>query len=105
MSSSGRPANASVVSRAANSRTTGSASSLRATKPNTCAEARSNHCASSMTHSSGRSCAASEKRLKVARATRKRSGAAPALTPNVISSASRCGPGSRSTKSCSGAHN
>jgi len=89
----------------ANSSTTGSASSLRATNANTCADARSNHCASSMTHSSGRSCAASEKRLKVANATRKRSGAAPALTPNVISSAPRCGAGSRSTKSSIGAHN
>ena len=79
--------------------TTDSASSRRATNASACADARSSHCASSITHSSGWRSAASESRLKVARPTNRRSGTVPALRPNVVVSASRCGPGSRSSQS------
>ena len=56
----------------------------------------SSHCASSTTHSSGRSSAVSESRLSAARATRNRSGARAGAEPEHDLSASRCGAGSRS---------
>ena len=103
-SSCGRCRSSSPGSRAANTSPTGSASSRRATKASVSAEVRSSHCASSTTHSSGRCSAASETRLSTARPTRNRSGASPGLRPKTIRSASRCGPGSRSSRSRSGAH-
>jgi hypothetical protein len=66
--------------------------------------ARSSHCASSITHKTGRSAATSARRLSVASPTRNRSGAPPACSPNATPSASRCGPGSRSSQSSIGAH-
>ena len=60
-------------SRAANSSATRSGPSLRATKSNAAVEASSSQCASSMTHSTGDSSAASASRLSVARKTRNRS--------------------------------
>ena len=71
---------------------------------NVSAEASSNHCASSTTHSSGRSSATSESKLNTPNPTRNRSGARPARTPNTISSASRCGSGSLARRSRTGAH-
>ena len=64
--SSGRPASSrrSPGSRTANTSATDSASSRRATNASACAEARSSHCASSTTHSSGRSSAASDEQAE-----------------------------------------
>ena len=67
----------------------------RATNARACAEARSSHCWSSTTQISGRSPATSDSKPSTARATRNRSGAGPALMPNAVRSASRCGTGSR----------
>jgi hypothetical protein len=103
--SSGRTASRSLGSRAANNITAGSASILRATNTNACADARSNHWASSITHKSGRFCAASDNRPSTASATKMRSGTAPALNPNVVASALRWGPGRPSRRSSTGAHN
>jgi hypothetical protein len=94
--SSGSPASSSPGTRAANTRPTDSATRRRATNPRTCADARSSHCASSTTQTSGCSSAASDSRLRVASAARKRSGADPDLSPNAVRNASRCGRGSRS---------
>ena len=102
--SSGSPASSAPGTRVPKTRPTGSAASRRATKPNACAEARSSHCWSSITPTSGRSPAASERRLSTARLTRNRSGAGPALRPNAVRSASCCGSGSRSRRSSIGAH-
>ena len=54
--------------------TTDSASSRRATNASACADAPSSHCASSITHNSGRSSAASDSRPSTARPTNNRSG-------------------------------
>ncbi len=91
----GSPASSSPGSRAAKTRPTGSAASRRATNPRTCADARSRHCSSSTTHTSGRSSATADSRSSAARPMKKRFGAGPALMPNVVRSASRCGTGSR----------
>ena len=104
-SSSGRCRNSSPGTRAANTSPTGSASRRRATKPSVNAEVWSSHCASSTTHNRGRSSAASDNKLSTARPTRNRSGAGPAARPKTVRSASRCGPGNRSTRSSSGTHN
>ena len=48
--------------------------------------------------------AASESNLNTPRPSRNRSGAGPALSPNTTRNASRCGDGSRSTRSSSGPH-
>ena len=88
----------------ANSRATGSASDLRATKPSACADSRSTHCASSTTHSRGRSREASASRLNAARPTSSCSGAALLLMPNAVPIAARCGSGSWSSRSSIGAH-
>ena len=80
-SSSGTCWSSSPGSRAANTSPTGSASRRRATKASVSADAWSSHCASSTTHSSGCSSAASESRLSTARPTRNRSGAAPGAQP------------------------
>ena len=76
----------------------------RATNASACAEARSSHCASSTTQTSGRSPATSDSRLRTARPTAKRSGASPSRRLNAVRSASRCGPGRRSSRSRNGAH-
>ena len=73
-----------------------SARRRRATKPRICAEAWSSHCASSTMQTSGCCSATSANSVSVASPTRNRSGAGPALRPNTVASASRCGPGSRS---------
>ena len=91
--SSGSPAMSSPGTHAANTRPTGSAASRRAANPSACAEARSSHCASSTTQISGRSPAASDSKPSTARPTKNRSGAGPALRPNAVRSASRCGTG------------
>ncbi len=103
--SSGNPANWPLVSRAAKTTPTDSAPRRRATKASTCALAWSSHCASSTRHTSGRSSATCESRLSTARPIRNRSGAGPALMPNAVRSASRCGSGSESSRSSIGAHN
>ena len=61
-------------SRTANTIAIRSASRRRATNASACAEPRSSHCASSTRHTSGRSSAASARRLSTARATKKWSG-------------------------------
>ena len=71
---------------------TRSARSRRATNASVCADTRSSHCASSTMHTSGCSSAASATRLRTASPTRNRSGGGPALSPNAVLSASRCGP-------------
>ena len=79
--------------RAAHTIATRSASRRRATKPRTCAEAWSSHCASSTMQTSGCRSATSANSVSVASPTRNRSGAGPALRPNTVASASRCGAG------------
>ena len=101
----GNPSSASLGSRVANSSATDSANSRRATNTSAWAEARSSHCASSTTHTSGCSSATSENRLSTARPTRNRSGAFPPRSPNATPSASCWGTGSRSRRSSIGAHN
>jgi hypothetical protein len=102
--SSGRPSSSRPGCRAPNTRAIDSTSSLRPTKPSTCAEARSSHCASSTRHSSGRSPETSESRPNTPSPTRKRSGGAPARIPNAVSSASHCGSGRCGSRSSSGKH-
>ena len=103
-SSSGKPPKSPPGSRAAASNPTGSASSLRATNASTWDDARSSHCESSITHSSGRCSATADSRLSTARPTRNRSGASPSRNPNATPSAARCGPGNRSSSPSIGAH-
>ena len=83
---------------------TGPTARWRATNASACAEARSSHCASSTTQTSGRSPATSASRPRTARPTAKRSGASPPRRLNAVPSASRCGSGSRSSRSRNGAH-
>ena len=71
-------------SRTAKTSPTDSAPRRRATNASACAEAASSHCASSTTHTSGRSSATSESRLRTARPTRNRSGASPSRKPNAV---------------------
>ena len=82
--SSGNPASSSLGARAAKTMPTDSATRRRATNPSTCAEARSSHCSSSTTQTSGCSSATSESRLSTARPTKKRSGAGPGLVPKAV---------------------
>ena len=74
------------------------------TNASVCADTRSSHCASSTTQTSGCSSATSASRLSTASPTRKRSGGGPALRPNAVLSASRCGPGRRPSRSSIGTH-
>ena len=83
---------------------TGSAIWRRATNASVCAEIGSSHCASSITHTNGRSSATSASRLSTASPTRNLSGGGPACMPKAVASASRCGPGRRSRWSSIGAH-
>jgi carbonic anhydrase/acetyltransferase-like protein (isoleucine patch superfamily) len=76
----------------------------RATNARARAEARSSHCASSTTQSSGRSSAASDSRPRTASPTRKVLGACPVPSPRAIAIASRCGSGRRSRSSRLGEH-
>ena len=89
---------------AANTSPTRSARSRRATNASVCADTRSSHCASSTMHTSGCSSAASASRLRTANPTRKRSGGGPALRPNAVLSASRCGLGRFRRRPSIGAH-
>ena len=82
----------------------GAAPRWRATNASACPEARSSQCALSTAHTSGRSAATPDIRLRTARPTARRSGAAPARMLNAVRSASRCGPGRRSIRSRNGAH-
>jgi hypothetical protein len=84
--------------RSANSMTTDSATSRRATKASTCAEERSSHWTSSTRQTIGCSSAASDSRPNSASPTRNRSGCAPVLRPNAVATASRCGAGNRSRR-------
>ena len=84
-------------SRAANSSATRSGPSLRATKSIAAVEASSNQCASSTTHRTGNSSAASASRLRVARKTRNRSPAVVSVSPNAARSAVACRAGRCST--------
>ena len=104
--SSGNPSStrSSLDSRTANTRPSRSASSRRATNASVSADTRSSHCASSTMQTSGRSSAASASRLRTASPTRKRSGGGPALRPNAVLSASRCGPGRCWRRPSIGAH-
>ena len=79
----------SSSTRVAKIRPSDSAPSRRATKARTCRDAWSSHWWSSMRHTNGCFSATSDSRPKVARPTRKRSGAGPAATPNTVSRASR----------------
>jgi hypothetical protein len=72
------PWNSPPGSRVATTKATCSANIRRATNPIACAEARSTHCASSITHNSGCLFAASGSSLSVASPIRNRSGASPA---------------------------
>jgi hypothetical protein len=83
----------SLGSRTTNTRATDSARSRRATKASACAEARSNHCASSTRHTSGCSWATSDNSPSSARPTRKRSGATPPSRPSAVLIAACCGSG------------
>jgi hypothetical protein len=85
--------------RTAKTMATGSAASRRATNSSVCTEAWSSHWASSTTQTSGRSSATSDSSVSTARPTRKRSGGAPAFSPNAVDSASCCGPGSECSRS------
>ena len=104
--SSGNPSSTSPSpdSRSANTRPTRSARSRRATNAIVWADTRSSHCASSTMQISGRPSATSASRLSTARPTRKRSGGGPALRPNAVLSASRCGLGRCPSPSSIGAH-
>jgi hypothetical protein len=102
--SSGSPARSPVGIRAPNTRPTDSVPSRRARNARTCAEALSSHCSSSTMHTSGRSPATSDSRPRAASPIRNRSAAGPALRPNAVRSASRCGAGRRSRRSSIGAH-
>ena len=106
ITSSGNPSStcSSPGSRSANTNPTRSANSRRATNASVCADTRSSHCASSTTQISGCSSAASASRLRTDNPTRKRSGGGPALRPNAVASASRCGPGSCPRRPSIGAH-
>jgi hypothetical protein len=104
ITSSGNPARSPVGTRAPNTTPTDSAPSRRATNARTCAEALSSHCSSSTMHTSGRFSAISDSRPRAARPIRNRSGAGPALRPNAVRNASRCGAGRRSRRSSIGAH-
>ena len=90
--------------RAANTIATGSAPSRRAANPSACTDARSSHCTSSITQTSGRSLATSDSKLSTARPTKKRSGGGPAAMPNAVRSASCCGPGMLPAWSSIGTH-
>ena len=79
--------------RTANSIAIASAPSRRAMKPRMPADSRSSHCASSTTHSSGRSVTALASMISAARATRKRSGESARRRPSAPLRASRCGAG------------
>ena len=89
--------------RAAHTTAIRSANRRRAKNPRICAEAWSSHCASSTTQTSGCCSATSANSVSAASPTRNRSGAVPALRPNTVASASRCGMGSRSRWSSMGA--
>ena len=104
--SPGRPASSSWSSgwRAAKIMATGSASSRRAANARHCTVARSSHCASSTRQASGWSSAVAASRLSTASPTRNRSGAGPSRMPNATASASRCGPGSWSSRPSIGTH-
>ena len=65
----------------------------RATNASAWAEARSSHCASSTTQTSGFSLATSDSKLRTARLTAKRSGIPPCRRPNAALNAARCGSG------------
>ena len=88
---------ASAVSRTANSSPTLSASSRRATKLRRWADSSSSHCASSITHSTGRVSAASDSSVSTASPTRNGSAGGPDTRPKATRSARRCGSGRRST--------
>jgi hypothetical protein len=75
-----------------------------ATNASVCAEARSSHWTSSTRHTSGSTSAAPASRLRIARATMKRSGATPSCIPSVTRSAPCCGLGNASSPSSVGAH-
>ncbi len=100
----GRLANSSLDARAAKTRPTRSASSRRAASPSACIDARSSHCTSSMRQSKGSSSPTAARRLKTAKPTKNRSGGPLSRRPNAARNASRCGAGTRSNRSSSGAH-
>ena len=104
-SSSGTARSSSPGSRAANTIPTGSANRRRATNASVSAEA----CPATARHRRRTAAAAPRPPPRTgsstANPTRNRSGAAPALSPNTISRACRCGAGSPSSRSSSGAHN
>jgi hypothetical protein len=103
--STGRPASSplSSTSRAAKTSSTDSACRRRPTKANAWADARSSHWPSSIKATIGRCPLASDRRLRTAKPTRNRSGAAPDVSPNAALIASRWGPGRRSSPPSSGA--
>ena len=78
-----RRGSASAVSRTPKSSPTRSASSLRATKPSRSADSSSSHCASSITHSTGRVSAASDSSVSTARPTRNGSAGGPDTSPKA----------------------
>ncbi len=101
----GRPANSPSSSEKTVEprKATDSATSRRAINASACPEARSSHCASSITQTSWRSCAHSANKPNAAKLTRNRSGGSPDDIPNAVSNASACGLGKRSTRPNTGA--
>jgi hypothetical protein len=80
-------------SRTANKNAMRSMCDPRATNARTSADARSSHCASSVTHNKPPSLATSDNRVRMARPTKKRSGAGPSTDPNADANACCCGAG------------
>ena len=83
----------SGTSRAPKTDAIASVAGRRATKATAYADARSSHCASSTTHSSGRSTTTSDKRVSRASATSNRSVGSSMRSPNATPMASRLGTG------------
>ena len=95
---SGSPARTSspMPVRAAHTSATRSARRRRATKPRICADAWSSHCASSTTQSERLLLGDLGEQRQRGQPDQEPVGCGPALRPNTVASASRCGTGSRS---------
>ncbi len=100
--SAGRPAAVKAPVLAHSSSTIDSLSSRRAANSRASALARSSHCASSTTHSSGCSAASSASSDRTASPTRNRSGGPALASPRAPRSASAWTPGSASIRSRAG---
>ena len=90
----GNLASSSPGFRVANTKPTDSASRRRPTNAKTCAEARSSHCWSSTTQTSGCSPGYLRQQAQHGQADQEALRSGPAPRPNEVRSASRCGTGS-----------